>query len=396
MSLNGRIDSEVERIAGRLIELRRRLHEQPELAFQEHETAATVAAELKRLGIPVRTGVAQTGVVGLLGGDDRGPTVGVRADLDALPVTEQTGLPFASRVPGRMHACGHDVHTVIALGVAEVLSTMRDELPGRVKLIFQPAEETLEGAAAMIADGVLADPPLDYVLGYHNWPPLPAGAVGWYPKVVMASSDAFDIVVRGKAGHAAHPHTAVDAIVAASQLVTQLQMVVSREVAPAVPAVLTVGQMQGGTARNVVAEQVTLKGTVRTLDADTARQIEQAVRRMLDGLRQTMRVDVELSWKRLAPVLENDPAVLETVVGAAREILGVAQVVQMSNPSMGSEDFAWFAERIPAAHLRVGSRIEGLETQVHRSNYDCHDLAISTGVRAVSRAVLALMQRRPA
>jgi amidohydrolase len=392
IGLNGRIDAAAERATPGLIETRRAIHRHPEPAFEEHETARLVAGRLRDLGVPsVRTGVGRTGVVALIeGGAGPGSTVGVRADMDALPIEEATGLPFASERPGLMHACGHDVHTAITLGVAEVLVGMRDALPGRIKLIFQPAEETLEGAPAMIADGVLDDPPLDCIVGFHNSPQLAAGTVGYHPTVAMASFDAFDITVRGAAGHGAHPHSGIDAIVAAAHLVTQLQTIISREVAPSVPAVLSIGQVVGGTARNVIAEQVVLKGAVRSLDERAAAVIEAAVRRMLDGARIALRVETELYWRRLAPVLRNDPAVLARVVAAARDVLGPAQVLEMDHPSMGSEDFAWFAERVPAAHLRIGSQIDGLDARIHRSNYDCNDLAIPTGVRAVARAVLAL------
>ncbi len=391
-AINDRIDTIVGRIADDLIGLRRRIHQNPELAFEEHQTARLVQDQLRAMGIETRTGIGRTGVVGVIEGARKGRTVGVRADMDALPVQERTGLPFASASPGKMHACGHDLHTVIAIGVARVLSEMRAEIGGRVKLIFQPAEETLEGAAAMIADGVLEDPPMDAILGYHNWPQLPAGTVGYLPGVVMASSDAFDIVLRGRGGHAAHPHTAIDTIVGAAHLLTQIQTIVSREVAPAVPAVLTVGQIEGGTARNVIADRVTLRGTVRALEAGAPGQIEAAVRRMLDGLRAAMRIEADLTWTRLVPVLRNDPAVLAPVLAAARDIVGPSRVVEMPAPSMGSEDFALFAERLPAAHIRIGSAIEGLDTAVHQSNFDCHDMAVSSGVRAVSRAVLALME----
>src|SRR5215813_9409692 len=230
------IESVVARIEPDLIALRRRIHEHPELAFEEHETAHAVSRYLSALDIPYRTGVGKTGVVAMIEGGTAGPTVGVRADMDALPIEEASGVPFASRVPGKMHACGHDVHTTIALGVAHVLAGARAALPGRVKLIFQPAEETLSGAAAMIADGVLDDPKMDLVLGYHNWPAVEAGKVGYNAEVVMASADAFDITLKGREGHGAHPHLGIDALAAAAQLVSQLQTIVSREVKPVSPA----------------------------------------------------------------------------------------------------------------------------------------------------------------
>jgi amidohydrolase len=391
MTPNAAIDRMVERIAPELIALRRELHQHPELAFEEHETARAVTGYLQGLGITPQTGIAKTGVVGVIEGVGPGPTVGVRADMDALPIEEQSGVVFASRIPGRMHACGHDAHTVIALGVAAVLQSMRGEMAGKVKLIFQPAEETLSGAPAMIDAGVLEDPSMDCILGYHNWPPLDAGKVGYYPSVIMASSDAFDIVLKGKPAHAAHPHTGIDAIVGAAQLITQLQLIVSREIAPVIPAVVTIGQIDGGTARNVIAGKVTLRGTARTLDAAAAKQVEASIRRILQGLIPSLRLDYELTWIRQTPVLKNDARVLAVVLGAARDILGTGMVAEMGPPSMGSEDFAWFAERVPAAHLRIGSKIAGLDTQIHFANYDCNELAIPTGVRAISRAVLDLL-----
>jgi amidohydrolase len=394
MTTNADIDAIVSRITPELIALRRRIHQHPELAFEEHETARAVAGYLEHLGISFKTGVGKTGVVGIIDGGADGPTVGVRADMDALPIEEASGVPFASRVPGRMHACGHDVHTTIALGVAHALSIVRKDLRGRVKLIFQPAEETLSGAAAMIADGVLEDPPLDAIVGFHNWPQLETGLVAYNAGLVQASSAAFDIVLKGRAGHAAHPHTAVDAIVGAAQLVMQLQTIVSREIAPAIPAVLTIAQIEGGTARNVIAERVTLKGTARTLDPAAEKQVEDALRRIVAGLASSLRLEYELRWTKQVPVLKNDPKVLVHMVGAARDILGAENVVDFGTPVMGSEDFAWFAERVPAAHLRIGSKIDGLETAIHRSNYQCNEGAIPIGVRAVTRIVLNLLDQR--
>jgi amidohydrolase len=392
-----RIDAIADTLTDELVALRRTIHAHPELAFEEHETARLVAERLTRAGLTVRTGVGKTGVIGLLEGGKRGPTVAIRADMDALPIHEETGLAFASTRAGKSHACGHDVHTVIGLGVAATLAQLRADLPadfpGRVKFLFQPAEETLQGARAMIADGALADPKPDVILGYHNWPQLPAGTVGFHPDVVMASSDAFDVTLRGSAGHGAHPHLAIDAIAGAAQFVTQVQTIVSREIAPSSAAVVSIGQIAGGTARNVIAASVELKGGVRTVEPGIAEKIEAAMRRMLDGIKTGMRLDYALDWKRLAPVLRNDPAVLARYVAVARDTLGADKVVEMPAPSMGSEDFACLAELIPAAHLRIGSKIDGLDTAIHRANYDCNDRAITTGVRVVARAVVDLLER---
>jgi amidohydrolase len=266
MDINQRIARSADRVTPELVELRKRLHEHPELAFEEHETAKAVTGFLKTLGIPFRSGVGKTGIVALLEGSAPGRTIGIRADMDALPIHEETGLPFASKIPGKMHACGHDVHTVIALGVAAALIEMKDSLKGRIKFIFQPAEETLSGARAMIADGVLEDPKMDLILGYHNWPAVPAGKVGYNAEAVMSSADAFDVMLKGRDGHGAHPHLAVDALAAGAYFVSQLQTIVSREVKPLSPAVLTVGEFHAGTARNDIAGTAQLKGIVRTMD----------------------------------------------------------------------------------------------------------------------------------
>ncbi|OGA08249.1 MAG: N-acyl-L-amino acid amidohydrolase [Betaproteobacteria bacterium RIFCSPLOWO2_02_64_14] len=393
MLTNLEIESLVARIEPDLIALRRRIHEHPELAFEEHETAHAVSDYLSALAIPHRTGVGKTGVVAVIDGGAAGPTVGVRADMDALPIGEASGVPFASRVPGRMHACGHDVHTTIALGVAHLLAGARAALPGRVKLIFQPAEETLAGAAAMIADGVLDDPAMDAIVGFHNSPRLETGLLAYTEGIGHASAAAFDIVLKGRTGHAAHPHVGIDAIVGAAQLVTQLQTIVSREIAPTVPAVVTIGQIAGGTARNVIADRVIIKGTARTRDALVEKHVEEAIRRVVAGVAAGARLEYEIDWVRQTPVTKYDSRVVARMVEAAREVVGADKVINLSEPTMGSEDFAWFAERVPAAHLRIGSRIEGVDTAIHRADYQCNERAIAIGVRAVTRVVLRLLER---
>ena len=391
MDLNRRIAAIAERITPQLVELRKQLHQHPELAFEEHETANAVGAFLTKLKIPFKTGIGKTGIVAVLEGGAPGRTIGIRADMDALPIQEETGLPFASKIPGKSHACGHDVHTVIALGVAAALSELKDSLHGRIKFIFQPAEETLSGAPAMIADGVLEDSPrMDAIIGYHNWPPVKTGTVGYHPEAVMASADAFDLTLKGLTGHGAHPHMGIDALAAGAYFVTQVQTVVSREVAPLSPAVVSIGEFHSGTARNVIAPTAVLKGSVRTMDPAVSKAIEAAVRRMLEGMKVGMRVGYELDWKRVAPALRQHPATLASVLQSTRSVLGEGNVVPMPQPSMGSEDFAWFAEKVPAAHLRIGSKIDGLETAIHKANYDCNELAIPLGVRVVARAALDL------
>lgn len=385
------VDSAADRWMDDVIALRRGIHAHPELAFEEHETAKRVQEFLSRLRIDYRSGVGGTGVVALLEGAKPGPTVAIRADMDALPMTEPAGLEFASTVPGRMHSCGHDAHTAIALGVAAVMAEARANLAGRVMFIFQPAEETLRGAKAMLADGALDAVKPDVVLGFHNWPQLATGTVGWHAEAVMASSDAFDVVIKGTAGHGAHPHLAVDAVVGAAHFVEQAQTIVSREIAPISSAVLTIGSIHGGTARNIIASSVKLEASVRTLEDDVARRVEAAVRRILEGLKTGMRLDYSLEWTKLTPVLRNDKPTMARVLNVARDMLGPTNVIEMPAPSMGSEDYAWFAELAPSAHLRIGSRIEGHETAIHRTDYRLNEAVIPLATKLMSRAVLEFL-----
>jgi amidohydrolase len=390
MSLIENIESSVGRWTEHLVELRRAIHAQPELAFEEHQTAKRVQEVLARLAIPCRTGIGGTGVVAMLQGANPGPTIALRADMDALPMTEPQGLAFASKVPGKMHSCGHDAHIAIALGVAAVLSEQREHLNGRVMFIFQPAEETLSGARAMLEAGAFDQKP-DAILGFHNWPPLATGTVGWHPEAVMASSDAFDVTIKGTAGHGAHPHLAVDAIIGAAQFIDQVQTVISREIAPISSAVLTIGRINGGTVRNIIASSVEMNASVRTLESDIAEKIQAAVRRILEGLKTGLRVDYDIKWTKLTPVLRNDKPTMQRVLKVARDVLGPANVIEMPAPSMGSEDYAWFAERVPSAHLRIGSKIEGHETAIHRTDYQLNEKVIPLGTSLMARAVLELM-----
>ena len=375
-------------IEPRLVALRRDIHAHPELAFEEVRTAGIVAAELARLGIAHRTGVGRTGVLGVIEGARPGPTLAIRADMDALPIHEETGLDFASTVAGRMHACGHDIHTSTLLGVAEVLQAMAPQLAGRVVLVFQPAEEVLEGAAAMIADGAAEG--IDFALGFHNHPDMPVGRFGYVRGAALAASDRFDIILRGRSGHAAHPYAAVDPIVAAAGLVGQLQTVVSREMKPLHPAVVTVGMFQGGTTYNIIPERVHLKGTVRTLHAEARDRAEAAIRRLADGVCQAMRATHEIDYQRKVPPLRNDDRVLDPAIAAVRAQFG--DVVEEGEPSMGAEDFSAFADRVPSFQLRIGSGAPGRADALHNAGYQPDERCIGLGVQALARAALDMLR----
>jgi amidohydrolase len=382
-----RIRDAADALQPALVALRRDIHAHPELAFEEVRTAGIVAAELARMGIAHRTGVGRTGVLGVIEGARPGPTLAIRADMDALPIHEETGLPFASTVAGKMHACGHDIHTATLLGVGAVLKDLAPMLAGRVLLVFQPAEEVLEGAAAMIADG--AADGIDLALGFHNQPDLPVGTFGYARGACLAAADRFDLVVRGKSGHAAHPYAAIDPIVAAASFVAQVQTVVSREVKPIHPAVVTIGSFQGGATYNIIPERVHLKGSVRTLHADARDTAEAAIRRLATGLEAAMRVTCALDYQRKVPPLVNDDRVLEPVLAAIRAQFGVAPAE--GEPSMGSEDFSEFAARAPAFQLRIGSGAPGRDDRLHNAGYQPDEACIQLGVQALSRAALDLL-----
>jgi len=382
------IRAATEAATPRLIEIRRDIHRVPELAFEETRTAGIVAAELARLGLAPRTGIGRTGVVADIPGGRPGPVLAIRADMDALPIHEETGVDFASTIEGRMHACGHDIHTATLLGVAAVLKDLAPQMAGTVRLIFQPAEEVLEGAAAMIADGAAEG--VAMALGFHNHPEMPVGSFGYVRGACLAASDRFDLIVQGKSGHAAHPYAAVDPIVAAAQFIAVAQTVVSREIRPLHPAVVTIGMVQGGTTYNIIPERVHLKGTVRTLHRDARDTAEAALRRLAEGLQATMRVRCEMTYARKVPPLVNDDRVLAPVIAAVERQLGVAP--EAGEPSMGAEDFAEFAALAPAFQLRIGSGAPGRDDRLHNAHYQPDERCIALGVEALSRAALELLR----
>ena len=370
-----------------LVEIRRELHAHPELAFEEHRTAGLIARELTRMGIEHQTGVGQTGVVGTIQGGRPGPTLIIRADMDALPIHEQTGLVFASRTDGRMHACGHDMHSSTLLGVAGILASLAPDMAGTVRLLFQPAEEILGGAAAMIQDGVLDG--VDMALGFHNHPELPVGRFAAVRGATYAACDRFRITVRGTSGHAAYPHTTVDPIVAACHLVSSLQTIVSREIGPLDPCVVTIGAIHAGTVHNIIPDACELLGTIRTLSVSVRGQAEAALRRICTGLDATFRTHTALDWNPGVPPTVNADRVLDGTVAAVQRQLG--EVFDAAEPSMGAEDFAMIAARVPSFVLRVGSGAAGRHDHLHNSGYQPDEACIGLGAQALARAAVELL-----
>lgn len=365
---------------------RRRFHSFPELSFQEHGTARAVAAELKRLGLRVRAGVGGTGVVGTLKGRVGGRCVALRADMDALPVQEENSRAYRSRIPGRMHACGHDAHCAMLLGAARILSANGAGLPGTVKFLFQPGEETPPGGAlGMIRDGALENPKADAVFGLHMDSVLATGKIGIRVGPMMAASDNFRITVRGRGGHAARPHNCLDPVLAASQIVTALQSIVSRRVDPATPAVVTVGRIAGGTKHNIIPGTVELEGTARSIDPHTARMMPVWIRETAENTARAGGLSATVDYERGYPVLSNDPKMAAFAKETAMMLLGKRAVVEIAEPLMGGEDFAYYLKEAPGAFLRLGSR-SGPSTSYpwHHPRFDIDERALPVGARLLA------------
>ena len=382
-------------VAEQVILDRRQLHQHPELGFQEHRTAAFVAERLRLLGLEVRTGVAETGVVGLLRGGRPGKTVLLRADMDALPIQEENDVPYRSRTPGVMHACGHDGHTAILVNAARVLAERRDRLAGNVKLVFQPCEERPPGGAIrMIEEGVLDEPKADATFGLHLSQSYPVGAIAVGPGPRYAASDTFRVDVIGKGGHAAYPHDCVDTVLVAAQVVTALHTIVAREVKPIDPAVITVGMIQAGTAPNVIPDTAVLRGTLRTLDRDVRERLVRRVEEVAVGVARAMRAESRCEWELGYPPCVNDPAMTELTVAVARELVGEARVLA-GEPAMPGDDMAYFLERVPGCYFNLGSRNDerGLTGSHHQPRYDIDEAALPLGVELLVRLVERYLSR---
>jgi amidohydrolase len=394
------IRAAAESLTPALVETRRDIHRHPELGNREVRTGTLVAERLRALGIEVRHPVARTGVVGILKGGRPGPVVAVRADLDALPIQERNDVPYKSENPGVKHACGHDAHTTIVLGTAEVLSKLRDRLPGTVVFLFQPAEEGPPegeegGAALMIKEGALDAPKVQAVFGLHMDPALPVGEVGWAAGPIFASSDQFVIEIQGKKTHGAYPHTGLDPVPVAAEMVQALQLVVSRQIDAQRPKVLTIGSIHGGNRFNIIADQVTLEGTIRTLDAAVRRDMKERIQRTVTGVATTNGLTAALRWVgegNLATM--NDVALTRASVPSLQRVYGAAQTREVA-PQMGAEDFAALADRVPGLYIKMGVRNEakGITAMIHTEDFDIDEGVLPLGVKAMSTLVWDYLAR---
>jgi hippurate hydrolase len=363
-----------------LVALRRDLHAHPETAFEEHRTAEIVAKKLESLGIAVHRGLAGTGVVGILSAGTSLKAIGLRADMDALPIEEANRFPHASTVPGKMHACGHDGHTAMLLGAAEALAKA-PAFDGTVVFIFQPAEEGGGGANKMIEDGLFERFPVDAVYGLHNWPELPAGVIAARAGPVMASTCRLEIDVEGQGGHAAMPHLCHDTVLAASTLVAALQSTVSRAIPPTDSAVVSITGFHAGDTWNVLPARAHLFGTIRVLDFAVQKKVETAISRICEGIGQTFGLSISPRFDYRYPPTANSPAEAAQCLAAARKAVGEANVFDNLPPSMGAEDFSFMLKKCPGCYAWLGSaRGEG-DPKLHNPAFDFNDAILETGVR---------------
>ncbi|WP_240762097.1 M20 metallopeptidase family protein [Paenibacillus thalictri] len=383
--------SKAGRLKEQLIEWRRDLHRHPELGFEEHRTSAFVKERLHAMGISEIHTIAKTGVVALIRGNEDGPTVMLRADMDALPIQDEKTAGYASQVPGKAHLCGHDAHTTMLLGAAALLKE-RGIARGSVKLIFQPAEEGLAGAKAMVADGVLEQPKVDAVIGLHVYPSLTVGTIGICPGACTAFSDRFDLVIHGKGGHAAHPHQTVDAIAVTAQVITALQHIASRMTDPLSPIVVTIGKITGGYTRNVIAPSVTLEATVRTLDRATQAAVPGLVERIVKGVCDSFGASYSLNYWNGYPSVVNDAALIPLLEQTVSDVLGSTPL--QLKPSMGGEDFAYYAEQVPGLFFRLGVRNEekGFVHPLHHPLFDLDEEALPIGSAMLAQGALNYLQ----
>ena len=377
-----------------MIALRRQLHQYPEVALEEFRTQKTIASKLKEIGCSVDTKIWKTAVIGKLTGKHKGKTIAIRSDMDALPVMERTGLPFTSKIEGRMHACGHDVHMSIVWGAAKILSQLKENINGGIKFIYQPSEERHPGGAKfLIANGVLKNPKVAMVLGLHVEPTLQVGKIGIKDGPMMAQSDNFLLVILGRSGHAARPHETVDAIVVAASIVTALQNISSRQVSPLEPVVITIGKINGGVATNVIADRVEIKGTVRTINAQLTRAIPSMIEKIVAGICNAYGARYEFHYERGYPSLANSKKVNDLYRQSIAELFGKKAVYEIPEPVMGAEDFAYYARKVPAAMMRLGVRNEqiGADKPWHHPQFKVDEKAIPIGAAVLANAVMKVL-----
>ncbi|WP_315785730.1 M20 family metallopeptidase [Fischerella sp. JS2] len=372
-------------IAPRLIEIRRHIHSHPELSGQEYQTAAFVAGVLSSSGLHVQEGVGKTGVIGELQGTGEDKRIlAIRTDMDALPIQERSGLEFASRTEGIMHACGHDVHTTVGLGTAMILAQIAEEISGKVRFLFQPAEEIAQGASWMVADGAMDQ--VSGILGVHVFPSIPAGSIGVRYGALTAAADDLEIMITGESGHGARPHEAIDAIWIASQVITTLQQAISRTQNPLRPVVLSIGKINGGRAPNVIADKVQLLGTVRSLHPETRANLPNWIEKIVASICNSYGAKYQVNYRQGVPSVQNDYFLTQLLQSSAEEAWGSDRVQVLPEPSLGAEDFSVYLEHSPGSMFRlgVGFKDRVINYPLHHPQFEIDESAIVTGVVTIA------------
>ncbi|UFJ42607.1 M20 family metallopeptidase [Brevibacillus humidisoli] len=370
---------------------RRDFHRHPELGLEEERTAEVIAAHLRRLGLEVKQGLARTGVVGVLRGSNPGRTIGLRADMDALPIQDQKQTSYRSTIDGKMHACGHDAHTSMLMGAATFLAKMRPPERGNIVFVFQPAEENHGGARLMIEDGLLRDYGIEAMAGLHVFPGVPTGEITAVRGVSCAAADTLFIRIIGSGGHAARPHQSVDAVAVAAQVITALQHITSRQVDPLDSVVITIGKIEGGTASNVIAPEVNLWGTVRTLNPALREQLPQQIERMVKGVTEANGAAYELEYQQGYPSVVNDVSMIDLLLEVADDVLGRGKY-RMDRPSMGGEDFSYYTQHVPSVFFRLGVGDEQhARYPLHHPMFDLDEDALPIGVALLSKLALTYL-----
>ena len=383
------LKKDIQKTKDMVVKMRRDLHLIPETAYTEKKTADYVTRYLKTLELDVQTGIAQYGVAGVMDTGKPGKTLLIRSDMDALPITEETGLEFASTHAGAMHACGHDGHMSMVLGAATVLSKIKDQLKGTIKFIFQPAEEGPGGAKPMIEQGVMENPPVDYAIGCHLWPDIAEGTIGVKAGPLMAAMDRFDLRIIGRGGHGAMPHLCVDALEVGTQVVSALQRIVSRQMQPLQPSVVTVGSFHAGSTFNVIAGEAELCGTTRTFDRDIWNTWPERLDKIIGGVCQSMGAAYELKYSQGYPPLINDADMARVVAAAAAQVVGQENVIEPAS-TMGGEDMAFYLEKSKGCFFFLGVGRKG-GASIHTSRFDFNEDVLPVGIETYCRVALDLL-----
>ncbi|MBN2286565.1 MAG: amidohydrolase [Tissierellales bacterium] len=393
--MNNSIINDTSNIFRKIVEIRRDIHKNPELGMCEFRTSQLILDTMENLGIEMVRCPSSTGVFGLLKGDQQGPTLGMRADMDALEVQEETDLSYQSIHKGIMHACGHDGHVAILLGAAMVLSNYKKNIKGQIKFIFQPAEEKSPegGAQSIIKDGVLQNPNVDAMIGYHIFPQVPVNTVAIKRGVMTASSDVFQIEIHGKGGHPGLPHQSIDPILTTGHIITAIQSIVSRNIDPLDPAVISLGAVNGGSKHNIIPDKMTIKGTARTFSDYNRTLVEKRLSELVHGICSSMGTSATIDYKNGYPYLKNDDELVQKIEASLVDIFSKKNVTEMQQPLSGSEDFAYYAKEVPSAYFVIGGSFD--DSQIypnHHPKFRFNELALQNGVLALTKIALDFLK----